>query len=155
MNLSPASVRASLPDVVASDIREARVTPASLVLELTEGVRFDRDPDVIEILRAIGATGARVAIDDFGAGAAAVSHLRALPVSRLKLDRSLIADLAGPDAERARVVVRTLVELAGHLGLEVLAEGVEEEAQAQVVQDQGVRLAQGYLFGRPGPLHTA
>ena len=155
VNLSPASVRASLPDVVASDIREARVTPASLVLELTERVRFDRDPDVIEILQAIGATGARVAIDDFGAGTTSLAHLRALPVSRLKLDRSLIADLAGPDAERARVVARTLVELAGHLGLEVLAEGVEEEAQAQVVQDQGVRLAQGYLFGRPGPLHTA
>ncbi len=155
VNVSPASVRASLPEVVASDIREARVTPDSLVLELTERVRFDRDPDVIEVLRAIGATGARVAIDDFGAGTTSLAHLRALPVSRLKLDRSLITDLTGPDAERARVVVRTLTELAGHLGLEVLAEGVEDEAQAQVVHDQGVRLAQGYLFGRPGSLHTA
>lgn len=155
VNLSPASVRASLPEVVASDIREARVTPDSLVLELTERVRFDRDPDVIEILRSIGTTGARLAIDDFGAGTTSLAHLRALPVSRLKLDRTLISDLTGPDAERARVVVRTLVELAGHLGLEVLAEGVEEEAQARVVQDQGVRLAQGYLFGRPGPLRSA
>lgn len=155
VNVSPASVRASLPEVVASDIREARVTPDSLVLELTERVRFDRDPDVIEILQAIGATGARVAIDDFGAGTTSLAHLRALPVSRLKLDRSLITDLTGPDAERARVVVRTLVDLARHLGLEVLAEGVENEAQAQVVEEEGVRVAQGYLFGRPGPLRPA
>lgn len=155
VNVSPASMRASLPDVVESDIREARILPGSLVLELTERVRFDRDPDVIEILKGIEASGARVAIDDFGAGTTSLAHLRALPVSRLKLDRSLISDLTGPDAERARVVVRTLAELAGHLGLEVLAEGVEDEAQARVIQDQGVRLAQGYLFGRPGPLRPA
>ena len=155
VNLSPASVRAALPDVVHSDLREARVTPQSLVLELTERVRFDRDPDVIEILQGVGDTGARVAIDDFGAGTTSLAHLRALPVSRLKLDRSLIADLSGPDADRARVIVRTLAELAGHLGVEVLAEGIEEEAQARAVEDAGITLAQGYLFGRPGPLHVA
>ncbi len=155
VNLSPVSVRPSLPEVVASDLREARVPPSSLVLELTERVRFDRDPDVVEILRAVGDVGVQVAIDDFGAGTTSLAHLRALPVSRLKLDRSLTADLTGPDADRARVVVRTLVELAGHLGLEVVAEGIETEGQAQVVSDQGVPLAQGFLFGRPGPLSEA
>lgn len=155
VNVSPASVRPSLPEVVGSDIREARVQPASLVLELTERVRFDRDPDVVEILRAIGETGARVAIDDFGAGTTSLAHLRALPVSRIKLDRSLVTDLEGADADRARVIVRTLAELAGHLGLEILAEGIETEEQAAIVVAEGVPLAQGYLFGRPGPLREA
>jgi EAL domain-containing protein (putative c-di-GMP-specific phosphodiesterase class I) len=109
----------------------------------------------VEILRAVGDVGARVAIDDFGAGTTSLAHLRALPVSRLKLDRSLVADLTGADADRARVVVRTLVELASHLGLEVVAEGIEDEQQAVAVTDEGVPLAQGFFFGRPGPLREA
>lgn len=155
VNLSPVSIRAALPDVVASDLREARVMPSSLVLELTERVRFDRDPDVVEILRALGDSGVRIAIDDFGAGTTSLAHLRNLPVSRLKLDRSLIGDLVGADADRASMVVRTLAELAQQLGLEVLAEGVEEDAQRDALVAAGIPLAQGYLFGRPGPLREA
>jgi len=140
---------------VESDLREARVTPSSLVLELTERVRFDRDPDVAQILRALGDAGVRVAIDDFGAGTTSLAHLRTLPVSRLKLDRSLITDLIGPDSDRASMVVRTLAELAQQLGIEVLAEGVEEAAQRDILIEAGIPLAQGYFFGRPGPLHEA
>lgn len=155
VNVSPVSIRSALPDVVASDLREARVTPSSLVLELTERVRFDRDPDVAEILRALGDSGVRIAIDDFGAGTTSLAHLRTLPVSRLKLDRSLITDLIGADAERAKMIVRTLAVLAQQLGIEVLAEGVEEDAQRVMLIDAGVPLAQGYFFGRPGPLREA
>jgi EAL domain-containing protein (putative c-di-GMP-specific phosphodiesterase class I) len=155
VNLSPVSIRSSLPEVIDSDLREARVRPDALVLELTERVRLDRDPNVLEILRGVAATGARLAIDDFGAGTTSLAHLRNLPVNRLKLDRSLINDLTGPDGDRAAMVVRTLTDLAGHLGIEVLAEGVEEEAQRDVLVDAGIQLAQGYFFGRPGPLHQA
>lgn len=155
VNVSPVSLRASLPDVVESDVRDARVRPDSLMLELTERVRLDRDPDVLDILRGVADTGARLAIDDFGAGTTSLAHLRNLPVSRLKLDRSLISDLTGSDGDRATMVVRTLADLAGHLGIEVLAEGVEEAAQRDVLVDAGVTLAQGYFFGRPGPLHPA
>ena len=155
VNVSPVSIRSALPDVVASDLREARVTPASLVLELTERVRFDRDPDVAEILRALGDGGVRIAIDDFGAGTTSLAHLRSLPVSRLKLDRSLITDLIGTDSERANMIVRTLAELAQQLGIEVLAEGVEDEAQRDLLIAARIPLAQGYFFGRPGPLREA
>ena len=153
VNLSPVSIRPSLPDVVASDLREARVRPSSLVIELTERVRLDSDPDVIDILQALSLTGARLSIDDFGAGTTSLAHLRNLPVCRLKLDRSLITDLSGADSLRATMIVRTLTELAGHLGLEVLAEGVEDSSQRDALVGEGVPLAQGYLFGRPGPLH--
>lgn len=155
VNVSPVSIRASLPDVVESDVRGARVRPDSLVLELTERVRLDSDPDVLDILNGVADTGVRLAIDDFGAGTTSLAHLRTLPVSRLKLDRSLINDLTGPDGERAVMVVRTLADLAGHLGIEVLAEGVEEAAQRDLLIGAGVTLAQGYFFGRPGPLHPA
>ncbi len=155
VNLSPVSIRASLPEVVASDLREARVSPSCLVIELTERVRLDTDPDVGDILQALALTGARLAIDDFGAGTTSLAHLRNLPVSRLKLDRSLITDLSSPDATRAKMIVRTLTELAGHLGLEVLAEGVEDSSQRDALVEDGVPLAQGYLFGRPGPLREA
>lgn len=155
VNLSPVSIRASLRDVIDSDVRDARVRPDALMLEITERVRLDRDPDVLEILHGVADTGARLAIDDFGAGTTSLAHLRNLPVNRLKLDRSLISDLTGPDGERATMVVRTLVDLARHLGIEVLAEGVEEAAQRDVLIEAGVTLAQGYFFGRPGPLHPA
>ena len=155
VNLSPVSIRASLPDVVASDLREARVRPSSLMIELTERVRLDSDPDVTEVLHALAVSGVRLAIDDFGAGTTSLAHLRNLPVSRLKLDRSLVTDLSGPDAPRAKMIVRTLNDLAKHLGLEVLAEGVEDAAQRDALVEDGVPLAQGYLFGRPGPLHEA
>lgn len=155
VNVSPVSIRASLPDVVESDVRDARVRPEALMLELTERVRLDRDPDVLDILHGVADTGARLAIDDFGAGTTSLAHLRNLPVNRLKLDRSLINDLTGPDGDRAMMVVRTLADLAGHLGIEVLAEGVEDAAQRDVLVEAGVALAQGYFFGRPGPLHPA
>jgi diguanylate cyclase len=155
VNVSPVSIREGLPGVVASDLRDARVLPSSLILELTERVRFDRDPDVIEVLQALGEVGVRLAIDDFGAGTTSLAHLRSLPVSRLKLDRSLITDLGGPDAQRAAMIVRTLRDLAGHLGVEVLAEGVEDEEQRDTLMREGISLAQGYLFGRPGPLREA
>jgi EAL domain-containing protein (putative c-di-GMP-specific phosphodiesterase class I) len=94
----------------------------------------------------------RLAIDDFGAGTTSLAHLRQLPISRLKIDRTLIADAGGEDAERAGMVLRTLADLAGNLGMEVVAEGVEEPAQRSAVISCGIRLAQGFLFGRPAPV---
>ncbi len=155
VNVSPVSIREALPGVVASDLRDAGVLPSRLILELTERVRFDRDPDVVEVLRALGDLGVRLAIDDFGAGTTSLAHLRSLPISRLKLDRSLITDLRGPDAQRAAMIVRTLRDLAGHLDVEVVAEGVEEEEQRDTLVREGILLAQGYFFGRPGPLREA
>ena len=152
VNLSPASIRPALPEVVAADLRHAGVRPESLILEITERVRFDREPGAVEVLRRLGDIGVGLAIDDFGAGTTSLAHLRTLPVTRLKIDRSLVRDLGGPDAERAGMVLRTLADLAGHLGIEVVAEGVEEPEQRDALVRSGVGLAQGFLFGRPAPL---
>jgi len=152
VNLSPASIQPTLPEVVAADLRNAGVRPESLILEITERVRFDREPGAVEVLRRLGDIGVGLAIDDFGAGTTSLAHLRTLPVSRLKIDRSLVHDLGGPDAERAGMVLRTLADLAGHLEIDVVGEGVEEPDQRDALIRSGISLAQGFLFGRPAPL---
>lgn len=151
VNLSPASIRPALPEVVAADLRHAGVRPECLTLEITERVRFDREPGAVEVLHRLGDIGVGLAIDDFGAGKTSLAHLRTLPVTRLKIDRSLVRDLDGPDAERARMVLRTLADLAGHLEIDVVAEGVEDPEHRDALVRSGIALAQGFLFGRPAP----
>ena len=99
----------------------------------------------------LGDIGVGLAIDDFGAGKTSLAHLRTLPVTRLKIDRSLVRDLDGPDAERVRMVLRTLADLAGHLEIDVVAEGVEDPEHRDALVRSGIALAQGFLFGRPAP----
>ncbi len=152
VNVSPASLLPRLADTVAADLREAGVRPDALTLEVTERVSFDRQPGAAEVLHRLADVGVRLAIDDFGAGTTSLAHLRQLPISRLKIDRTLVADAGGADAERAGMVLRTLADLAGNLGMEVVAEGVEEPAQRSAVISCGIRLAQGFLFGRPAPV---
>lgn len=122
------------------------VDPDRLVLEITETVPIvdlDEGAAAIERLRALGV---HVALDDFGAGYNSLSYLHALPVDVVKLDRSL----AVVDDERHRTLAlyRSVIGLCSALGLEVIAEGVEDEVQAGTVFTAGCRLAQGYLFGR-------
>ena len=152
VNVSPGSLRDGWPHVVASELWDSGVPPEKLVLEVTERLRVDREAEALEALREVAALGVRVAVDDFGAGTTSLAHLRQMPVSRLKLDRTLVMDLDGPDARRAALVVRALAQLADDLQVEVLAEGVETPAQADELIAQGVTLGQGYLFGRPNPV---
>lgn len=155
VNMSPTGLLPGLPDAVASDLRDAGVPAGALVIEITERLRVDREPQSIRVLEEIAEMGVRIAVDDFGAGTTSIAQLRQMPVARLKLDRSLVNDLDGPDARRAALVVRALSGLAHDLGVEVLAEGIEEPSQANALIREGVELGQGYLFGRPGPLREA
>jgi len=152
INVSPADLVPGFPDVVAAELWDSGVAPASLVIEVTERLRVDQQPDAIQVLNELVDLGVRVAVDDFGAGATSLAHLRQMPVSRLKLDRALVADLDGPDARRAALVVRALAQLSSDLGVEVLGEGVETPAQAEMLISEGVVLGQGFLFGRPAAL---
>jgi len=152
VNVSPADLVPGLPDVVAAELWDSGVAPAALVVEVTERLRVDQRPEAVQVLRELVDLGVRVAVDDFGAGATSLAHLRQMPVSRLKLDRSLVADLDGPDARSAALVVRALAQLSSDLGVEVLGEGVETPRQAEMLISEGVMLGQGFLFGRPAAL---
>ena len=151
VNLGPGMARRpDLPHLVGSLLARHRLAPGRLELELVESVLLDdRDGGVRAWTEALCARGVRLALDDFGTGYASLVHLGRFPVHRLKIDRSFVHDLEG--SEPARAVVRAILGLAGGLGLEVVAEGVETEAQRRFLLAHGCRFAQGHLFAPPLP----
>jgi diguanylate cyclase (GGDEF)-like protein len=146
VNISPRHLsRTWLVPTVTRALAASGLPGHRLTLEITEEALIV-DPVVAEAnLRACVEMGVRIAVDDFGAGHASLGSLRTLPVTTVKMDRSLVID---DDGER---VVAAVVELAHALGLEVVAEGVETEEQLHRLHDSGCDAVQGFLFARPAP----
>lgn len=135
---------------VLDTIREAGLRPDRLELEVTETVTIGRHTrEISNLLAAFRANGMAIVLDDFGTGHASLTHLTRLPVDRIKIDRSFVSGITEKSADAA--IVRAIVALATNLGMEVVAEGVETEAQAGFLRGCGCAYAQGYLFGRPQP----
>lgn len=134
-----------LPDCLDGVCRASRVPEDALALELTERSPIDT-PDMIAAVKTLRERGYRLAIDDFGAGYANLSYLGALDVHMIKIDRTLVA-AAGTGSTQERVVVH-IATIAKELGLQVLAEGVETEAQAIFFRDLGAERAQGWCFAK-------
>ena len=140
----------SLVETIRDALRRHRIDPACVCFELTESVLIDdlhlRAPSVL----ALKQLGVSLAIDDFGTGYSSLTYLKSLPVDILKIDQSFVAGLGQNLSDQA--IVRTVVELAHALGLRVVGEGAENDAQADELRRLGCELAQGFLFGRPvGP----
>ena len=135
-----------LPDTIAAEIAAAGVDPALVELEITDRVVMtERDlPDVLHRLRALGV---RLAIDDFGTGSSVLGRLQRCPIDTLKIDRSFVSEARAGSPEA--LVLEALVALGRSLQLDVVAEGVEEHEQHELLGRCGCDLAQGYLFGRP------
>jgi diguanylate cyclase (GGDEF)-like protein len=125
------------------------VAPEQLVVEITETVPVLDLRAGAAAIRRLRALGVRIALDDFGAGYNSLAYLHALPVDQIKLDRALTT---GIDPDRDAALCRSLVRLCDDLGLAVVAEGIETAEQAEKIALAGCTLAQGYRFGRPGPL---
>ncbi len=121
--------------------------PESVVIELTEGAFVSSPELAADRLSHLNRLGFRIALDDFGTGFSSLTHLRSFPVHLVKIDRSFVSDLT-PELGPFSVAAAT-VQLAMVLGLDVVAEGVETEVNAGVLEDIGVGLAQGYLYSRP------
>lgn len=125
------------------------VSPSTVILEVTEtGLMRDMHASA-RILHDLREIGVGIAIDDFGTGYASMSYLRQLPATELKIDGSFVQDMARDP--RAARLVRTMVDLSHHLGLEVVAEGVEDAEALELLRGMGCDFAQGYHLGRPGP----
>jgi diguanylate cyclase (GGDEF)-like protein/PAS domain S-box-containing protein len=152
VNLSTKQLgQADLAKRVAGLLERHRLLPeqVSLCLEITESLMLE-DPMVTGgLLGDLARLGVRLAIDDFGTGYSSLAYLRRFPVHTLKVDRSFVSGL-GVDAD-SRAVVAAIIELAHALGLEVVAEGVEEQVQFDALVDLGCDRAQGFLFARPAP----
>ena len=150
VNLSPRQVvQARLVEVIREILDETGFPPGHLVLELTESVVLEPDALTVARLETLRDMGVRFAVDDFGTGYAALSYLRRLPVSVLKIDRSFITGLA--DDEQAREVAAAVVRLGAAFGLVVVAEGIETEAQATALRGMGCGVGQGFHYFRPLP----
>jgi PAS domain S-box-containing protein len=149
VNLSPLSLGGATLELVTDAVREG-LDPSLLTFEITETALTGDMAAVERFVDRASRLGCGVAIDDFGVGYGSLRYLRELPgVSGLKIDRSFVARMG--DHVEDRRIVEALLSLARDLGKDVVAEGVEDEATAQRLRDAGVRYAQGYLFGRPGP----
>ncbi len=123
------------------------IDASSIELEITETALLDDAQEAERVLALLRARGFRIALDDFGAGFSSLSHLRRFTLDTLKIDRSFIRDLVG--STREIEIVGALIALARRLGVEPVAEGIEEISQQAVLVSLGCRVMQGYLFGRP------
>jgi EAL domain-containing protein (putative c-di-GMP-specific phosphodiesterase class I) len=137
------------PEEVVRLLHETGVPAERLELELTESSVMS-DPDrALTILHALRRTGIRLAIDDFGTGYSSMAYLKKLPVSEIKIDRTFVTEMDRDSSDAA--IVRSSLELAHNLHLEVVAEGVETQAVWDQLTDLGCSSAQGFLLTRPLP----
>ena len=122
--------------------------PLSMIeLEFTESAAMEASDAVLEEIAALRADGASIAIDDFGTGYSNLARLRSMPLDRVKLDPSLIADIE--NCEKARVIVQAVVQLIKGVGCEIVAEAVETTGQADILRAMGCDTVQGYIFAEP------
>ena len=121
--------------------------PEALELEITETIFLDPDPRVAEVIAAVRALGVRVALDDFGTGYSSLSYLNRYPTDTIKIEKSFVDSLC--DDDRTLAIVLLIIQLAGTLGVDVVAEGVETEEQAELLASMSCNYAQGYYFARP------
>jgi len=151
VNISPRQFRhLQFIDYIDSCLKELGVNPNHLELEITESLLIEDIDQTIERMNALRQRGLRFALDDFGTGYASLSYLKLLPLNKLKIDQSFVRDvLTDPNDE---AIVSTIIALGQSLDLAVIAEGVETEEQAVLLEKFGCHVYQGYHFGRPAPV---
>ena len=141
------------PDFVAQVQRallESSIKPSHLKLEMTESIVLENVEDTINKMREIKALGVSFSMDDFGTGYSSLQYLKRLPLDQIKIDQSFVRYIISDPNDAA--IVQTIIAMTEALGLNVIAEGVETEAQREFLDMHGCHAFQGYLFGKPVPL---
>jgi diguanylate cyclase len=147
INVSARQFRqANFVEQIQNTLAKFDVSPSKLQLELTEGLVFDNIADSIKKMRELRAMGINFAMDDFGTGYASLIYLKSLPLSKIKIDRSFVRDIAVDRDDE--IIVQTIISMAHNLGLEVIAEGVETIEQLEFLRKNGCKVFQGHLFGK-------
>jgi diguanylate cyclase (GGDEF)-like protein len=148
INLSPRVFpERGIVEQILGALRIWDIAPDSIILEVTETAVMDDPALSARLLQRLRNEGLRIAIDDFGIGHSTFAYLQHIPATELKIDKSFVLDML--DDERTRQLVRSMIELAQNLQLEVVAEGVENAETLQLLSDFGCDYAQGYFIGRP------
>ena len=150
VNVSPRQFRQpNFVDQVKKILQQTGANPQQLGLELTEGMVIDNILDTIAKMEALKKLGIELSIDDFGTGYSSLAYLQKMPLDILKIDQSFIRDIETDKNDAA--IVDTIISMANHLGLKVIAEGVETRLELEFLQAKGCPLYQGYLFSKPVP----
>jgi EAL domain-containing protein (putative c-di-GMP-specific phosphodiesterase class I) len=147
VNVSPRQISREFCAVLTATLEQTGFPPELLELEITESSLIEQPRLALDYLAQWKRLGVRIALDDFGTGYSSLSYLSRLPVDRLKIDKSLIHRMTYDSKTAA--IVRVVIALGVDLGFEVLAEGVESEAQLTMLLDMDCRQAQGFLFAIP------
>ena len=148
VNASPEQLRdPNFLEAVQAALDGSGLAPELLEIELTEGMLMTDVESSLRALAALKSLGVRVAVDDFGTGYSSLSYLKRFPVDTLKIDRAFITDLTEDAKDQA--ICAAIIHLGRRMGMEVIAEGVETEAQLELLRADGCHLVQGYLTGRP------
>lgn len=148
INVSMRQLRSeSLVPTLSRALREHGVSATRLKIEITESAMMENVEDAAEQLAEVRRTGVEIAVDDFGTGFSSLSHLKRLPVSELKIDRSFVMDIL--TSEESRTIVRSVIRLGHELNMCIVAEGVEDAQTLAWLADTGCDVVQGYFFARP------
>ena len=144
-NLSPVQFKnPNLVSQVKAALDRSSLAPHRLELEITESVLLQNSEATLAVLHELRAFGVRISLDDFGTGYSSLSYLRSFPFDKIKIDRSFVTELATRDDSMA--IVRAVTGLGKSLGIVTTAEGVETEAQFELLRREGCTQVQGYLF---------
>ncbi len=151
INVSPWQFRQpDFPSQVERVLAQTGADPRRLGLELTEGVVIDNVADTINKMASLKVLGVKISIDDFGTGYSSLSYLKSLPLDILKIDQSFVRDVIFDESDAA--IVDTIISMASHLGMSVIAEGVETQEQLDFLSKSGCDAYQGYYFSKPVPV---
>lgn len=153
INLSPGQFRGDgLQEMVRAAIERSGMPPRRLELEITESVLLQGSDRNLSVLHALRNMGVKIALDDFGTGYSSLGYLRTFPFTRVKVDRSFVRAI---DTNReSRAIVKSVVDLASALGMQVTAEGIETRQELDCIRALGCDAAQGFFIGRPVPEGT-
>lgn len=147
INISPKQFQSSqLVDLIADALEESGFDPSCLIIEITEAIAMNQIEKTVDTMYMLKKLGVRISIDDFGTGHSSLSYLTELPIDALKIPREFVQNLG---TETNNAIVHTIITLANNLNLKLVAEGVEQPEQLQLLQEMGCSYIQGYLFSKP------
>ncbi len=150
INLSPRQFsKVGFVERMINILKQADLDPSMIKLEITESTLIENVEEIIRMMYQLRNFGLRFSMDDFGTGYSSLNYLKRLPLDQLKIDQSFVMEIASDENDAA--IVETIISIGKHLGIEVMAEGVETEEILNLLREKGCRSYQGYYFSRPLP----
>ena len=138
-------------ETVARILKKTGVNPKNIVLEITESFAINDMDRVLDIIKGIKELGPRIALDDFGTGYSSLNYIKQLPLDIIKVDKTFIDDIV--EDEYAQAFIKLIVELSDTIDTDIIVEGVENEAQLNILKELGVDYIQGFYYGKPVPAY--